>query len=173
LEEILDESLIAIFEESIQNHRYIITGGSRSIGTIRIKEVLSVNYSVKQGDDYEYRITFSDMNGKVYNNLPITDCAFRKHCDNQRFQGKKIGQINHELKEIFNQCDLFLRVGLSRRWQGFYWLLVSGVYSFPDYMGKEYENKVQPFDIQNNSCTQKMDFDKEVEILSNDIIVFR
>ncbi|MBU4221196.1 MAG: hypothetical protein KKA10_06180 [Euryarchaeota archaeon] len=173
LEEILDESLIAIFEESIQNHRYIITGGSRSIGTIRIKEVLSVNYSVKQGDDYEYRITFSDMNGKVYNNLPITDCAFRKHCDNQRFQGKKIGQINHDLNEIFNQCDLFLRVGLSRRFQEFYWLLVSGVYSFPDYMGKEYENKVQPFDIQNNSCTQKMNFDKEVEILSNDIIVFR
>ncbi|MDP2767015.1 MAG: RQC domain-containing protein, partial [Candidatus Methanoperedens sp.] len=71
-----------------------------------------------------------------------------------RFQGKKIDQINHDLKDIFNQCDLFLRVGLSRRWQGFYWLLVSGVYSFPDYLGKEYDNKVQQFDIQNNSCSE-------------------
>lgn len=140
LEEILDESLNAIFEESIQNHRYITTNGRRSIGTIRINEVLSLNFSIKQGGNYEYRMTFSDMNGDIYN-LPITDLAFRKHCDNQRFQGKKIDQINHDLKEIFNQCDLFLRVGLSRRWKGFYWLLVSGVYSFPDYMEKENEKQ--------------------------------
>ncbi|MGB8216430.1 MAG: HEAT repeat domain-containing protein [Candidatus Methanoperedens sp.] len=168
LEEILDESVNAIFGETIQNHRYIIKGGNRSIGTIRIKEALSVNYSIKQDDKYDYRITFADMNGDIYN-LPITDLAFRKHCDNQRFQGIKIDQINHDLKEIFNQCDLFLRVGLSRRWQGFYWLLVSGVYSFPDYLGKEDDNKVQQFEIQNNICIQKMNFDKEVEILSNDI----
>jgi HEAT repeat protein len=84
-------------------------------------------------------------------------------------QVKKIDQINHDLKEIFNYGDLFLRVGLSRRWQEFYWLLVSGVHSFPDYRGIKYESKVEPFDIQNKNCAQKMNFDKEVEILSNDI----
>ena len=168
LEEILDESVNAIFGESIQNHQKIITGGSRSIGTIRINEVLSVNYSIKQGDKYEYRITFSDMNGEIYD-LPITDFAFRKHCDDQITQGKKINQINHDLKEIFNCVDLFLRIGLSRRWQEFYWLLVSGVHSFPDYRLTEYESKVEPFDIQNEGCTQKINFSKNVEILSNDI----
>jgi hypothetical protein len=169
LEEVLDDSVNAIFEDSIQNHRYLITGGSRSIGTIRVKEVISVNYSIKQGDNYEYRITFSDMNGDVYNNLPITDLAFRKHCDDQRFQGKNIDQINHDLKEIFNQCDLFLRIGLSRLFHEKYWLLVSGVHSFPDYREKESENKVESFAIQNNSYTQKTNSDEEVEILSNDI----
>lgn len=142
LEEILDESVNAIFGESIQNHRYIITCGSRSIGTIRINEVLSLNYSIKQGDKFDYRITFSDMKGEIYD-LPITDLAFRKHCDDQISQGKKIDQINHDLKERFNYGDLFLRVGLSRRWQEFYWLLVSGVHSFPDYRGIEYESKVE------------------------------
>lgn len=168
LEDILDESVNAIFGESIQNHRYIITGGSRSIGTIKINEVLTVNYSIKQSDKFDYRITFSDMKGEIYN-LPITDFAFRKHCDDQISQGKKIEQINQDLKEIFNYGDLFLRVGLSRRWQEFYWLLVSGVHSFPDYRGIEHESKVEPFDIQNEKSTRKMNFEKEVEILSNDI----
>lgn len=168
LEDILDESVNAIFGESIHNHQKIITGGNRSIGTIRINEVLSVNYSIKQDDKFDYRITFSDMKDEIYD-LPITDLAFRKHCDDQISQGKKIDQINQDLKERFNYGDLFLRVGLSRRWQEFYWLLVSGVHSFPDYRGIEHESKVEPFDIQNEKSTQKMNFDKEVERLSNDI----
>lgn len=138
LEEILDDSVKAMFGPTIYYNRHIKIGGNRSIGTIKVKKVHSVNYSIKESDKYNYRITFSDMSGEVYN-LPITDYAFRKYCDSQRLQkGETTDFIRHKLQQIFNQSDLFLRVGLSRRYKDAYWLLISGLYTFPDYRKQDY-----------------------------------
>lgn len=97
------------------------------------------------------------MSGEVYN-LPITDYAFRKYCDNQRIQkGETTDFISHKLQQIFNQSDLFLRVGLSRRYKDVYWLLISGLYTFPDYRKQDYRERVF-----------KRDFEDKVSILLND-----
>lgn len=142
LEEILDGSVAAIFVVPIQDNRCIKIGGKRSIGTIKVKEVLYVNYSLKNIDKYNYRIKFSDLSGEVYN-LPITDCAFRRYCDTQRIQeDKTTDSISHELQRIFNESEVFLRVGLTRRYQDVYWLQVSGIYAFPDYKEKNYRKYV-------------------------------
>ncbi len=169
LEEILDESVKAIFGAEIHYNRYIKTGGIRSIGTIKVKEVLSVNYSIKENDKYNYRLTFSDMSGDVYN-LPITDCAFRKYCDNQRIQkGKTTDVISHELQRILNQSEVFLRVGLTRLYKDVYWLQVSGVHAFPDYREKDHEKRVsEPFDKQSKDTSEDIDFKNTVSVLLND-----
>jgi hypothetical protein len=49
LESILDESVGGIFGATIHQNRYINPGeGNRSLGTIKVKEVLSVKYSMKE-----------------------------------------------------------------------------------------------------------------------------
>jgi hypothetical protein len=133
LEEILDESVKEIFGAVIHDNRYVNhEEGKRSLGTVKVKEVLFVRYSMEENGKCKYRISFSDMDGDVYD-LPVTDCAFRKYCDVQRIQiGKNPGSISHELPHRLNQSDLFLRIGLTRLFEGVHWLQISGLHAFPD-----------------------------------------
>jgi hypothetical protein len=133
LRRILDKSVGEIFGAEIHENRRINPGeGNRSLGTIKVKDVLSVKYSMKESGGYNYRITFSDLSGEIYN-LPITDCAFRKCCDGQREEGKNTDFISDELQHRLNQSDLFLRVGLTRIYKDWHWLQISGLHAFPDY----------------------------------------
>ena len=143
LESILDGFVKEIFGAEIHEGRYTNPGeGRRSLGTIKVANVLDVNYSMKEGGKYQYRITFSDMSEEIYN-LQVTDCAFREYCDTQRIQiGKNPGSIKDELRRKLNQSDLFLRVGLTRLFKGVHWLQASGLYAFPDYREKDYQKKV-------------------------------
>jgi len=97
-----------IFGAEIHEKRYTNPGdGKRSLGTIKVAKVLDVNYSIKEGGKYKYRMTFSDMSGEIYN-LPVTDCAFREYCDAQRIRGgKNPVSISNELRQSLNQSNLF------------------------------------------------------------------
>jgi hypothetical protein len=132
LKEILDESVKEIFGAVIRDNRYVNPGErERSLGTVKVKEVLFVRYSMK-----EDRLTFSDMSGDIYN-MPVTDCAFRKYCDHERIQNQKsMGFIGVELQRSFNQIEVYLRVGLARPFPKMYnrcYLQISGIHAFPDY----------------------------------------
>ena len=143
LESILDGSVRAIFGAEIHEGRYTNPGeGRRSLGTIRVQNILDVNHSMKEEGKHQYRITFSDMSGEIYN-LPVTDCAFREYCDAQRIQlGKNPRSISAELQQRLTQSDLFLRIGLTRLFNDLHWLQVTGLYAFPDYKGKDYGKEV-------------------------------
>jgi len=143
LESILDESVEEIFGATIHQNQYINPGeGNKSLGTIKVKEVLSVEYSMKEEERYECRITFSDMSGESYN-LPVTDCKFRRYCDDQRIKNhKSTGIIGKELQQRLNESDLFLRVGLTSIYKGLHWPQISGLYAFPDYMEETYGKEV-------------------------------
>jgi hypothetical protein len=66
------------------------------------------------------------MSGESYN-LPVTDCEFRRYCDDQRIKNhKSTGIIGKELQQRLNESDLFLRVGLTRIYKGLHWLQISG-----------------------------------------------
>lgn len=113
--------------------RYIEPGkGKKSIITVKPKNISFIEYSYRK-----YRITFSDMI-EYGISISITDCAFRKYCDDLRNRGKNYGAIGAELQRKLNQSDVFLRIGAGRLFtpsnsaKGCY-LFVTGIYSFPDY----------------------------------------
>ncbi|MEA3254765.1 MAG: hypothetical protein U9Q22_02905 [Candidatus Altiarchaeota archaeon] len=137
LKSILDKSVKDIFEVVIHKNRYIEEGeGRRSIGTIKVEDVLFVKYSMTDSSKYEYRIKFLDMNGDIYD-LPVTDLTFRSYCDELRIQKElNMGFIGAELKRISNQGEVFLRVGLGRFFKMKHWLFITGVYIFPNYIKK-------------------------------------
>ncbi|NIA09680.1 MAG: DNA helicase RecQ, partial [Nitrospiraceae bacterium] len=146
LESILDGSVEEIFGTEVHEGRYTNPGeGNRSLGAIKVVKVMAVNYSMGEEGKYKYRIAFSDTSGEVYD-LPITDCAFRGHCDRQRIQkGRNTDDIEAELQQILNQSEVFLRVGLTRpfaKMRNRCYLQVSGIYAFPDYRGADCENEI-------------------------------
>ena len=132
-----------IFGAKIHEKRYTNPGeGRRSLGTIKVAKILDVNYSLKEEGKYQYRITFSDISGEIYN-LPITDCAFREYCDAQRIRADNNPvSISDELRQKLNQSELFLCIGLTRLFRDVHWLQVSGLHAFPDYREIEYGKQV-------------------------------
>jgi hypothetical protein len=172
-EGILDDSIESIFCAVIHENKYLNHGeGKRSLGTIRMKECLGIKHFKKDDEKYSFRIQFSDMKGEIYD-LKITDYLFNKYYNTKLIEKNLDSEIIcNDILQRFNKFDVFLRVGIARPFEKMYnrcYLQVSGIHSFPDYREKEYENKVVAFDIQNNSFTQEKNFDKEMEILLNDI----
>jgi hypothetical protein len=164
LEKILDKSIKSIFDADIYNNRYINEGeGNRSLGTVRAKEVLSVRYSLKEDDKYDYRIRFSDDTEEIYA-LPITDLAFREYCDSQRVQGHDTDVISARLQRRLSRSHVFIRVGLTRPFARMYnrcYLQVSGIHAFPDYA--EYCERTGIFELSGD-----IDYKSTVFTLLND-----
>lgn len=136
LEKILDKSIKSIFDADVYNNQYVNEGeGNRSLGTVKAKEILSVRYSLKEEERYDYRMKFSDATGEIYD-LPIADLAFREYCDSQRLQGDATDVISARLKRRLSQSHVFIRVGLARPFARMYnrcYLQVSSIHSFPGY----------------------------------------
>jgi len=164
LEKILDKSIKSIFDADIYNNQYINEGeGNRSLGTVRAKEVLSVRYSLKEDDKYDYRIKFSDDTEEIYD-LPITDLAFREYCDSQRVQGHTTDVISAKLKRRLSESHVFIRVGLARPFARMYnrcYLQVSGIYAFPGYV--EYCERTGTFELLGD-----IDYKSTMSTLLND-----
>ena len=164
LEKILDKSVRSIFDAGIHNNQYINEGeGNRSMGTVRAKQVLSVRYSLKEDDKYDYRIRFSDDTEEIYD-LPITDLAFREYCDSRRVQGEATDVTSARLKRTLSQSCVFIRVGLTRPFARMYnrcYLQVSGIHAFPGYA--EYCERTGIFELPGD-----IDYKSTMSTLLND-----
>lgn len=134
LNENLYPSVDEIFGAPIYQHRYLKKGeGERSLGTIKADRILFFEYGLKDNGKFEYRITFNDATGSIYN-LPITDCAFRNYCNNLKdIQEGNIQSIRWKLLRNLNKKNVYLRVGLTREFRDVHWLQVSGIHTFPNY----------------------------------------
>lgn len=139
-ERFLNKSLYSavdeIFGAPIYQNRYLKKGeGEHSLGTIKADRILFFDYGSKTNGKYEYRITFNDATGSIYN-LPITDCGFRNYCNNLKDTCYGETQsISWKLLRNLNKKDIYLRVGLTREFRDVHWLQVSGIHTFPDYKG--------------------------------------
>jgi hypothetical protein len=132
-----------LFGCPILDGAYVMQGtGVQSLGTVRAAALESVRFARREeGEDsrYEYRMQFSDEAGGAHN-LPVTDLAFRRFCAQQCVEWDiDCAEWSNRLTHTLAQADdLFLRIGLARQWSKHpdrCYLQVTGVYSFPDYLG--------------------------------------
>ena len=141
----LDPSVQAIFGAPVQDSRYVCKGqGERSLGTILAREVYKLAYRHREYDDgevkWDFRIWFMDESGADFG-LAITDLTFRDGCDHLRDRkGWEPDRVSEWLTRFLSsdQRDVYLRIGLARGWEKYpdrCYLQVTGVYSFPDYLG--------------------------------------
>lgn len=141
----LDSSVDSIFGAPIQEDRYICKGeGERSLGSILAEGVSEVTYGQKRYEEdeakWEYRIRFTDGSGREFSPA-ITDLTFRAACDHLRDRkGWEPEEVGEWLTRFLGseKRDVYLRIGLARGWEKHpdrCYLQVTGVYSFPDYLG--------------------------------------
>lgn len=140
LRQILDPDVTSIFGAEVHTEPgyYVKAGeGTRSLGTIQPQRVTSVQYTLKEGGKWDYRISFVDQSDTSYR-LSVTDLGFRHYCDYRRQQGEKPQDIAVDLRQRLSQVTVFLRIGLARGWEKFpdrCYLQITGVHTFPDYLG--------------------------------------
>lgn len=127
LDSILDQNVKSIFGTDIIDNKFTPKNrGQRSIGTVKPDKILGIDFRYNK-----FRLIFSDSDGEKYN-LPITDFTFLKFLEKS---GSNPGNFNHQLESYFSDNIPYLRVGLAREFKNnnVHYLLVTGIYSFPDY----------------------------------------
>lgn len=144
LDQISDPAVSEIFGADIHRHRdscYVLEGeGERSLGTVKAKDVRFVNV-FERNNGFGCRLRFKDENDSYYN-LPVTDLSLLYYIGHLHEQkGLAFGTIGAQLQAAFSNADTYIRIGLGR---GFYsnpnkpqnrcYLLISGVFTFPDYL---------------------------------------
>jgi len=158
LSRIEDKNVRSIFGAAIHFEPgfYILSGeGRRSLGTIAPKELERVFFKEKTGPDgvtvsgkYDFRLAFRDQLDERYF-LAVVDLAFRTYLNHLHIERKVLCHDAAEhLTKILRRTRLFLRIGLARGWEKFpdrCYLQITGVYSFPDYLGEIGERTVADF----------------------------
>jgi len=139
LQKICDKSVSAIFNTEIHDDHghYTPAGeGERSMGTIFVRYLRAFKHRCYQGM-WDYRIGFDDFASGTYW-LKINDLTFRYYIDYLREQEQiDCNEIEKRLTTLLRQRDVFLRIGLARRWKDNLdrcYLQITGIYSFPDYL---------------------------------------
>lgn len=135
-----DHDVAAIFGAAIHDDdgHFVLAGeGSRSLGTVRVKRMEHVQFSLGPNGRWQYRLAFTDQSGQHFR-LPVTDLAFRVYLDYLRDRrAVPPMSVAHRLTAILQRNPVFLRIGLARGWERHpdrCYVQVTGVYSFPDYL---------------------------------------
>lgn len=145
LQDHIDPSVESIFGTPVEEGRYVCKGqGKRSLGTILAAGIPEVTYGQRryEGEEakWEYRIRFTDGSGQDFAPA-VTDLTFRAACDHLRDRKKwDLGRISGWMTDFLGsqKREVYLRIGLARGWEKHpdrCYLQVTGVYSFPDYLG--------------------------------------
>lgn len=133
------KSVEALFEQEInpEPEFHVLPGrGRRSLGTIIPSRVIRVIYERGRTDQYIYRLVFNDRANRTYA-LEIADLTWRCYCDHLRAKRASPNAIAEALTDRLKKLQVFLRIGLERRWQvrpPRCFLQITGIYTMPDYL---------------------------------------
>jgi len=136
-----DGAVAAIFQTPIQTGPgwYVQAGtGARSLGTIMPQQVDRVRFTAKGEGKWDFRLSFTDGVGERYT-LAVTDLAFRHYLVHlATVEDRPPEDCAAALTETLQTTQVYIRIGLARPWDRFperCYLQITGVYSFPDYLG--------------------------------------
>jgi hypothetical protein len=135
-------SVEAIFETELHEGKNIRPGtGVRSIGTIKAQSIDAFEYKLIRSPDGKrqaYRLDFTDAAGMLYTDISITDLTLRYYVHFLRrapqFKDAAAHHLNEFILEKLQDAEVWMRIGLARKWNGWCWLQVNGIYTFPDYL---------------------------------------
>jgi hypothetical protein len=115
-------------DTSLSNELY---DQERSLIIIRPQEVPWVILRLFE-DSLRCRLKFKDQSGDEFD-LPVTDANWLAICIHY-WRLDKNNSIRN-LRKLLHNKELFLRIGITREYQGQKWKQVSGVFTIPDYLG--------------------------------------
>lgn len=135
-----------IYDDYLQQGRWVEPeANTRSLGTVSQIQVASVNLLEWSGER-KYRLYFKDKTGHLYNNVTISDLAFRRFADTEVNRHSSLMAASQKVTALLRSVErLYLRLGLARPWLNpndgtvKCWMQVTGIHTFPDYLdGKSF-----------------------------------
>jgi hypothetical protein len=140
--EILDKHL----DQSLNKALY---DQNRSLIIIKPQQTPLIDLSSRE-DRLKTHLTFRDLSGTLHSHIPVTDANWLgiarwlwiKHCGDKK-------KTENNLKWYLENKDIYLRIGITRKYKGQQWKQISGVFSFPDWlMGNTFVEYNYDFDDQ-------------------------
>jgi len=132
-----------IYDGHLKEHRWVEPDTNvRSLGTVSGVQIEGIEFEpLKIPGHYKPRLTFRDMTDWPFP-LPVSDLSFRNFAN---YEIKRLGSTltaSKRMLVILQGADrLYLRIGLPGPWLNpntgkvGSWMQVTGIYSFPDYLG--------------------------------------
>ena len=140
LSKISCRSVSDIFDGNLDGRRIAPGTKTRSLGTIKNVKILDLQPE-KRGDRTVLRLAFEDESGAVHERFPVNDLAFRGMFDKLSSSRLNLPAAANEVFSNLKRADrVYLRIGLARptvigEYEEACWAQVTGVYTFPDYLG--------------------------------------
>jgi hypothetical protein len=131
-------SVEKIFETKLlhDNKNIAPATGKRSLGTIKPKSIELFLFKTLERNGIEYpdwRLFFTDEADNVFEHVKINDLSLQSYTLGMA-KDKTPKQINAKLNSILKSSETWLRIGVTRPYEGWCWLQVTGIYTFPDYL---------------------------------------
>lgn len=105
---------------------------NRSLFNVKAKRILNIWH--EQYEKFKVRLSFEDQVGNLHNRVPVTDLLTLSFVKHQLSQGNTL--YARELIQEFNKNpNRYVRIGLTRQWQGKYWKQVTALITIPDLFG--------------------------------------
>lgn len=132
-------NVVEIFGTEIHINKNIAPEtGTNSLGTINPLSIQKFEYKiVKRGgvEIPDYRLSFVDWSGNIFESIKVNDLNLRCYVDFlHHHENFSMEEISAKLELDFQQSSICLRVGVTRPYEGWCWLQVTGIYTFPDYL---------------------------------------
>ncbi len=130
-----------VFDGHLEEGRRVQPGApTRSLGTVQGGRIERIHVDDSWGRR-QYRADFVDGSGVRYERWPVNDLAFRHMVEASISDLGDEGTAVHQAERLLkSKGSLFLRVGLTRPVRvGNHpltcWTQITGIYTFPDYLG--------------------------------------
>ncbi len=130
----------SIYDGLLQDNSWVMPGANtRSIGTLSGATIVDIELTPGR---IKLRLRFQDCTGCDFNR-PVSDLTLWDRCFSLvKRKGRSCGEVETELVALLRSAErIYLRLGLARPWERVRgegekcWLQITGVYTFPDYLG--------------------------------------
>jgi hypothetical protein len=131
-------SVKEVFEADLHQKKNIAAGtGTRSLGTLKPRLVHTVDFKTVfyEKEKRDYRMSFVDESEQYFYGIKINDLNFQSYVDYlQRRKKLSPEAISEKMTKMLRRAHLWLRLGLTRPYNNWCWIQITGIYTFPDYL---------------------------------------
>lgn len=107
---------------------------SRSLIIVKPQQTPLIDLSIRE-DRLRTHMTFRDLSGGLQRHMPVTDANWLavsrwlwiKHKGNKK-------RTEDNLRSYLRSTNIYLRIGMTRKYKGQKWRQISGIFSFPDWL---------------------------------------
>lgn len=138
-----EEIIKLVNNASITNLKNAVEKQDKSLFIVKAKSIGRIWH--EQYEKFKVRINFVDWDGNLYERVPVTDLLTLAFV---RYQ-ISIGNTNYSnemIKNFNNNQNRYIRIGLTRTWQGQHWKQVTALITVPDLFDGQsfsyYENRI-------------------------------